>query len=71
MKAIESFSVSESFGVKDLSLEEIENINGGATANVGECLNFNTGELTGAIVPTVPPIGPSTSPSIGGNGGGK
>lgn len=67
MKAIESFSVSESFGVKDLSLEEIENINGGATANEGECLNFYTGELTGAIAPTVPPI----SPPVGGNGGGK
>ena len=37
MKAIESFSVSESFGLKDLSLEEIENINGGESVSIGEC----------------------------------
>ena len=40
MKAIESFSVSESFGLKDLSLEEIENINGGESVSIGECNNM-------------------------------
>ena len=40
MKARESFSVSESFGLKDLSLEEIENINGGESVSIGECNNM-------------------------------
>lgn len=61
MKAIESFSVSESFGLKDLNLDEIENINGGAEASVGYCVNIsggNTGILSGAVVGPTYPIGP-------------
>lgn len=37
MKAIESLSVLESFGLKDMSLEEIESINGGSAISVGSC----------------------------------
>lgn len=66
MKAIESFSVSESFGLKDLSLDEIENINGGAIASTGECVKFrsiaidaiNSGTLSGAIIGPTFPDGP-------------
>ena len=75
MKALESFSVSESFGLKDLSLEEIENINGGVS--IGTCGKFsdpNTGRLSGAVMgptnPSVPgPITGVSTISIGsGNG---
>lgn len=79
MKAIESFSVSESFGLKDLNLDEIENINGGATASIGSCANIgsviidglNGPILTGAVGPTNPPIsGPVViSGPSGGSGG--
>ena len=77
MKAIESFSVSESFGLKDLSLEEIESINGGAKATEGSCINIsgaNSGTLTGAVGPTIPsgPTGPVGPIDVGsGSGSGK
>ena len=72
MKAIESFSVSESFGLKDLSLEEIENINGGASIGVGSCGKIesvgisalNGGTLSGAVGPS----GPGPISSGGGSG---
>ena len=82
MKAIESFSVSESFGLKDLNLDEIENINGGATASIGSCTNIgsviidglNGPILTGAVGPTNPPISggqPSGPVVISGPSGGS
>ena len=81
MKAIESFSVSESFGLKDLSLEEIENINGGESVSIGQCSNVATylgpdvhvPPLTGSVISLTPipiDIGPVVPISSGSSCGG-
>ena len=61
MKAIESFSVSESFGLKDLSLEEIETINGGESVSIGHCSNVAT--YLGPDGVNIPTPGGSPAPS--------
>ena len=47
MKAVESFDVSESFGLENVSFEEITEINGGAAGEITNSVNVGTCKLTG------------------------